>query len=781
MLKTRLSKLVRVLLVALTASGCALAQGLPASKSVSQANPAARAHAMETYAKLPLSFEANRGQTDVAVKFLARGEGYTLFLTSNEAVLALRSPSQRSQVKSVAQRSWFNSLGSTMQDSSADAGKPAVLLMRVVGANRTAKISGLEELPGKSNYFIGNNPKNWRTAIPHYARVRYQNVYSGVDLVYYGKQGRLEYDFVVAPGGESKAISLAFVEAGRDSHIPPLRIDRSGDLIVRLGGGEARFHKPTAYQLTSDYGQPTTDAGSRHFIEARYVLKSKGQIGIRLAPYDASKALVIDPVLTYSSRLGGGGDDEGHAITVDSLGNAYVTGVTASVDFPQVNPIPGACVGTCGSSFSEAFVTKINAAGNALVYSSYMGGSAFDEGFGIALDTSNNVYVTGLTQSADFPRVNQIAAACVGTCGSGSGTFDVFVTKINAAGNALVYSSLVGGSNNDEASGIAVDGSGNAYLTGNTNSADFPQVNPIPGACQGSCGTGSFPTEGFVTKVSAAGTALVYSSYLGGSAVDQAFGIAVDGSANAYVVGFTQSADFPRVNQIPGACLGTCGSGTNSDGFVTKINAAGNALTYSSLFGGSNNDEGQGIALDNSGNAYLTGSTASTDFPLAGKIPRACKGTCGNGNGDAFVTKINTAGNALVYCSFIGGSRDDEGRGVAVDGSGNAYVTGFTESANFPQVKPISGACVGTCGSGFPQDAFVIKINSAGGAVVYSSFIGGSNTDEAFGIAVDVSGIAYLTGVTASPDFPTVNQIVGACQGSCSTGGNNDAFVIKIQ
>jgi Beta-propeller repeat len=805
MLKTELCKLVCASMVALTASGNALAQvggtvrmrgGVASTSnsrshthgavqpelgqvSVSQPNSAARGRAVETYGKLPLSLEANQGQTDAQVKFLARGKGYTLFLTSNQAVLALQGRRQRSKEETVERHSLFD--GAVSRKLSADTENPTVVAMRVVGANPATNISGLEELPGKSNYFIGNDPKRWRTDVPNYAKVSYQDVYPGVDLLYYGNQGRLEYDFVVAPGGDPKAIRLALVEAGREHKATPLQINRNGDLVVRLTGGEVLFHKPIVYQFTTDHGQPTAEGGAKHFIEAWYVLKSKGQVGIQIAPYDVTKALVVDPVLTYSSRLGGSGDDEGQAVAVDGVGNAYVAGTTASTDFPKVNPIPGTCQGTCGSGFSEAFVTKVNAAGNALIYSSYLGGSFFDEGFGIALDNSNNVYVTGLTQSADFPRVNQITGACVGACGTGSGTFDAFVTKINAAGNALVYSSLIGGSSDDEPFEIAVDGSGGAYLAGQTNSTDFPQVNPIPGACQGSCGTGSFPTEGFVTKVSAAGDALVYSSYLGGSAVDQAFGIAVDGPGNAYVTGFTQSADFPRVNQIPGACLGTCGTGANSDGFVTKINAAGSALTYSSLFGGSNNDEGQGIALDNSGNTYLTGSTASTDFPQLGKIPRACKGTCGSGNGDAFVTKVNSGGNTLVYSSFIGGSRDDEGRGIAVDGSGNAYVTGFTESANFPQVKPISGACVGTCGSGFPQDAFVIKINAAGQAVVYSSFIGGSNTDEAFGIAVDGSGAVYLTGITASPDFPTVNQIVGACQGSCGSNGNQEAFVLKIK
>jgi hypothetical protein len=514
-------------------------------------------------------------------------------------------------------------------------------------------------------------------------------------------------------------------------------------------------------------------------VEASYVLTSNGQVGIKLATYDVTRALIIDPVLAYSTRLGASNSESGATIAVDASGNVYVTGTTESFDFPVVNQIPGACQGTCGSSFSVVYVTKINAAGTALVYSSRLGGSSFDEGFGIAVDGSDNVYLTGLTSSADFPRVNQIAGACQGSCGAG-GSQDAFVTKINAAGSALVYSSLIGGSSNDDGFAIAVDSSGNAYLTGQTNSTDFPQVNPIPGACQGTCGTGSFPQDAFVTEVNAAGNALVYSSYLAGSVFTEGFGIAVDGAGNAYVAGLTISADFPRVNQIPGACNGTCGTGASSDGFVTKISANGAALAYSSVFGGSGFDLGAAIAVDSLGNVYLTGSTGSVDFPRVGQIKHACEKGCGTGGGDAFVTKINTAGTAIVYSSLIGGKRDDEGHGIAVDSLGNAYLVGFTESLNFPLVDPIPGACLGICSTKFPDNVFVAEVSAAGSALAYSSLIGGSDSDQGMGIAVDASGDAYLTGFTQSADFPNVNQIPGACQGSCGSAFNQDTFVIRV-
>ena len=779
MLNTRFRTSISCLVVVLSTAICALAHSAGMSRNLSstsksgshalaplsQSNSITR-RAVESYSKLPMTFEANRGQTDSRVKFLAQGPGYTLFLTSSEAVLTLQGPTH-------------------VGNPSANSENSSAVVMRLVGANPVGSSAGLEQLQGKSNYFIGDDPVKWHTNIPNYAKVRYQDVYAGVDLVYYGNPGRLEYDFLVSPGSDPRSIRLAFERVVREpgkvsANAASLRIDVSGDLVVALDGSEVRLHKPTAYQLAADYGSRTADATARHLIAANYVLGPDGQVAIRLGQYDKARAVVIDPVLTYSSRLGGTNSDIGSAIAVDAGGNVYVMGTTSSFDFPVVNQISGACNAGCVSSFTVAFITKINALGNAIVYSSRVGGSTFDEGFGVSVDSAGNAYLAGLTQSADFPRLNQIAGACAGTCGTGTGQYDAFVTKINPAGNALVYSSLIGGSNNDFASAIAVDGSGNAYLTGTSNSTDFPQINPIPGACVGTCGTGSFPTDAFAVEVNAAGNALVYSSNLAGSAFTQGRGIAVDGMGNAYVTGLTQSADFPRVNQIVAACPGTCGTGANTDGFVTKINARGISLGYSSVFGGSGSDTGSAIAVNNSGNAYLTGSTGSADFPQVNPINRACTHGCGVGGGDAFVTKINSAGTAIVYSSPVGGEGDDEGEGIAVDSLGNAYLTGFTHSTNFPSVHPIRSACVGTCSKKLAANVFAVEVNAAGAALVYSTVIGGSDTDEGFAITVDASGNAYLTGSTGSLDFPTVNQIPGACLGSCGTTSNQDAFVLKI-
>jgi hypothetical protein len=775
-----------------------VAPGLEATRSgPGRELPAATtARVAKAYGKLPLAFEANHGQTDPEVRFLAQAAGYTLFLTGNEAVLAMRGGggSQRNVVggkKVLPQRSLSPALpglqAAVPKDASAQPGSAqqtkdnrqgtsdAVLRMKLVGADANAAVAGIDELPGKSNYFIGNDPKKWRTDVPSYAKVRYQRVYRGIDLVYYGNQGQLEYDFVVAPGADPKAITLGVVGEGA---APDLRIDPDGDLVVRLNGEEIRFHKPVAYQNV----EPTR-LQNRKFVEAGYVLESRNRIGIRVGKYDAAQRLVIDPVLVYSSYLGGSMEEQAFGIAVDSQGNAYLTGFTQSTDFPIVNQIQGTCQGTCGTSnHIDTFVTKINAAGTALVYSTRIGGSGNQYGNGIAVDSQGNVYLVGDSTSTDFPIVFQIPGACQGSCFRGT-DYDVFALKINAAGNMLVYSSYIGGSGLDEGYGIAIDASGNAYLGGFTTSTDYPRVNQIPGACQGGCGNGGYDV--FVTKVNAAGTALTYSSYIGGSAEDRCLGIAVDGSGNAYLTGETISTNFPRVNQVPGACLGACGTGADFDVYVTKVNAAGSALVYSSYVGGSLEDFGY-LYVDGPGNVYLTGYTESADFPRVNQIPGACQGTCGNGNGNShgFVTKIDAAGSTVVYSSLLGGSGNDEGFEVAVDSSGNAYVEGFTSSANFPRLNQIPGACLGSCGAGVNFDGFLTEINAAGNALVYSSYLGGSGDDDhgyLAGIALDSAGNVYIGGETHSTDFPRVNQISGACQGTCGTNNSGgDAFITKI-
>jgi hypothetical protein len=715
--------------LAMTAQACAR---LPAAQP---ADAAGQPRLSVGYGKLPLSFEVNQGQSDERVKFLARGQGYGIFLTPAEAVLSLRveRPVIHAPVEHAA----------TGRRAEPDApGQPAVVRMRLVGANRHPELTGLDPLPGTSNYFIGNDPERWQRDVPHYARVKSAGVYPGVDLVYYGNQRQLEYDFVVAPGADPSRIALAF------DGVRTLSLDPHGNLVLGTSQGDLVQHKPVIYQ---DIG------GTRRPVVGRYVLRASQRVSFEIARYDTTRPLVIDPVLTYSTYLGGGGNDVGNAIAVDSAGNAYVTGVTDSVDFPgvgagSIQPMPRGSV--------DVFVTKINAAGNALVYSTYLGGSLAETGFAIAVDSAGNAYVTGETNSPTAAGPGNIPFPLVGPIqplyGLGG---DVFITKINAAGNALLYSTYLGNTGTDRGTGIAVDGSGNAYVTGQTNGT-FPTAAAFQSLNGGSI-------DAFVTKINAAGSALVYSTYLGGTGSENSVeggAIAVDTDGNAYVGGSTGSANFPGASTSPIQALY---GGDINDGFVVKFNAAGSALLYSTYLGGSGREGVHGIAIDTGRNAYVAGATDSPNFPTAA----AMQGLKNGSGTDAFVSKLNAAGSALVYSTYLGGTgAGDIAYAVAVDNSGNAYLSGFTNSSNFPTVAPVQPVNVGLA------DAFLSMLNAAGSALVYSSYLGGGNGHEhGYGIAVDGSGNAYVTGKTNSTNFPTANPFQ-----SMFGGSGDDAFVTKV-
>ncbi|PYS60700.1 MAG: hypothetical protein DMF74_18055, partial [Acidobacteria bacterium] len=592
----------------------------------------------EGYGRLPLSFEANQGQTDQRVNFVSRGGGYNLFLTPAEAVLRLRIADRKSRnelTKGPAHR------------AIAKPGNPksAVLRMKFIGANPGPNVVGVDKLPGKSNYFIGSDPTKWLTNVRNYARVKYQGVYPGVDLVYYGNHKRLEYDFVVAPGADFTAINLAL------EGVRKMRVDAHGDLVLRTLGGELCWQKPIIYQEID---------GLRREVAGGYSLKSARRVGFRVGTYDRSRPLIIDPVLDYSTYLGGSDNDVGLGIAVDNVGSAYVTGTTSSTDFPTT----AGAVQTTNAGSNDVFVSKLDATGSALVYSTYLGGSAgdpslgffgTDEGYGIAVDGAGCAYVTGHTYSGDFPTT----ALAFQTTNAGSYS-DAFVTKLNATGSALVYSTYLGGSVADIGLGIAVDGAGSAYVTGATASTNFPTT---IGAVQ-TTGDATGNGDAFVTKLDASGTALIYSTYLGGSGYDVSFGIAVDGANCAYVTGYTISPDFPTT---AGAYQTTYAGIT--DVFVTKLNVTGSALAYSTYLGGSDGDHAFDITIDQAGSAYVTGQTFSTDFPTTAGAVRT---TYPGGVCDAFVTKLNATGSALVYSTYLGGSAGDFTHGIAVDGAGSA-------------------------------------------------------------------------------------------------------------
>jgi hypothetical protein len=719
------------------------------------------ARVSETYGKLPLHFETNRGQTDKDVRFLSRGAGYSLYLTAGEAVVVLAKP--KPDVKRDA--------GNVPENRDAKAPvKSVALRMSLVGAARKPVVSELEEQAGKANYFIGKDPAKWRTNVPTYAKVHYQNVYPGIDLLYYGNQRQLEYDFVVAPGADPKKIALDFKGANK------LQIDAGGDLVLHTAGGDIRLHKPVIYQEI---------AGVRRDIDGGYVRKGANRIGFKIAAYDTSRPLIIDPVLSYSTYVGGGLDEIGMGIAVDAAGHVYVTGRTSSTDFPTTS---GAFQpANSGTSSYDAFVMKLDPTGSTLVYSTYLGGSLDDIGARIVLDAAGNTYVLGNTSSANFPTTPGVfQPAHVG----GS---DAFVAKLDSTGS-LIYSTYLGGSDNDGASGLAVDAGGNAYVVGITRSLDFPTT---PGAFQQTIAGGAW--DGFVMKLNPTATALVYSTYLGASGVDSVGGIAVDAAANAYVTGITGSTDFPTTF---GAFQPVYAGGV-TDAFVTKLNPAGSALIYSTYLGGTGlypnraevfpfgfdgQEGGSSIAIDAGGNAYVAGGTTSIDFPTT---PGAFQPVFISPGGDpgifkthfnSFVTKLNPTGSALVYSTYLGGSGEDGIGGIVVDDLGNLYMAGATSSPDFP-VTPDAIQPAFHGGDSFPNDAFVAILNPVGSALVYSTFLGGRNNDQAVGIALDLGGNIYVAGRTNSFDFPTTP---GTLQ-PAFTGGNfdypffpHDAFVVKI-
>ena len=759
--------------------------GTAAKRANARAVDEVKQRSAASYGKLPLSFEINQGQTDPRVKFLSRGGGYTLFLTGNEAVLSLQKATGVAPPFSAARAGLKPGATTSVDKPTTDNGARttiAVLRTRLVGANVKAAVTGAEELPGTSNYFIGNDPQKWRTNVPNYAKVRYQGVYPGIDLVYYGNQGgQLEYDFVVAPGADPSVVTLEVgaegVRPAKGQRRSPLQIAADGDLVVKTEGGEIRFQKPVVYQPMR--GDPKPQVQNRKLLDGRYVLLAGNRVGFEIPNYDKTKPLVIDPVLTYSTYLGGSGDENPYGlggVAVDASGNAYVTAYTQSINFPIT---VGAYQTT--SSTGSAFVTKFNASGSEHVYSTYFGGNLAIT-TAIAVDTQGYAYIAGYTWPNGIPTTT----GAFQTVGAGIYP-NAFIAKLDPTGSSLVYSTYVGGTANTEAFALAVDSTGNAYVAGQTNSTDFPTTSNgadrtcgTDGLCNPSGGYGTL--DAFFLELDPTGSNLLYSTYLGGSDVDIARGVALDASGNAYVAGFTFSSDFPTT---PGA-FQTSGS---LAAFVVKVApslSGSSSVIYSTLLNGSGDDRGTGIAVDPAGNAYVVGITNSSNFPAT---PGAFQPTPGGGY-DAFVAKLNPAGSGLVYCTYLGGSSDegfeygtDAIGAIALDASGNAYVTGYTRSGNFPTASPLQPG-LGGGGSSCPAsdfipagpcpDAYVAKLNSAGSALIFSTYLGGSADDKGIGVAVDGSGNVYAVGTTQSSDFPVMNAF------QSSNAGATDAFVVKL-
>ena len=697
------------------------------------------------YGKVPLHFEVNQGQTHEDVKFLSRGVGYSLDLTATEAVLVLARPA------SAADEGGTDQAGGRLRERNdaqapASSQMPLVVRMSLVGAAAKPRVDGLEPLSGKVNYFIGNDPAKWRTNVPTYAKVRYRAVYPGIDLVYYGTDGQLEYDFLVAAGVDPQSIVLDFAGVER------LEVDAQGDLVMHVAGGSIRQRKPLIYQEID---------GIRREIGGRYVLREAYRAGFEVSAYDTRRPLVIDPVLAYSTYLGGASPDQAAGIAVDLDGNAYVTGYTGTTG--TAFPTTAGAFNESSNGSTEAFVTKLDPTGSSLVYSTYLGGSGGTTATAIAVDAAGNAYVTGDTFSQDFPT----------TVGAFRSSPPGFVVKLNSTGSALLYSSYLG---TPDSHAIAVDAVGNAYVTGWAGRIFPTTIGAVQTTFAGCTREMDIPCgDAFVTKVNPTGTGLVYATYLGGSDADDARGIAVDVLGNAYVTGTTYSADFPTTSEA----FQTVHHGGIQDAFVAKLNPVGSALVYSTYLGGGGADGGSGITVNANGYAYVAGWTTSPDFPTTADV---FKHDIGDGFlSDAFVAQLDLAGSALIYSTYLGGSSGDGADAIALDANGNAYVTGQTVSTDFPTTADAFQPAYG--GSG---DAFVTKLNASASALVYSSYLGGSQQDQGTGLAIDITGnAAYVTGYTwtqlppdapSPPDFPTT---AGAFQPT-SGGGPTDAFVTKV-
>jgi hypothetical protein len=732
-----------------------------------------RGQQVQNYGNLPLSFEANWGQTDSQVRFLSRGNGYSLFLTDSAAVLALNKRAKRNQIMGYVKS----------QSTTVKTGKTDVIRMELAGANHAMRVAGVNKLTGTANYFIGNDPARWHSGVETYGKVKYTGVYPGVDLVYYGNQAQLEYDFVVAPGASPEPIRLHF--AGTEK----LSMSPRGDLKVMARNGEMALKKPVVYQDSN---------GLRKYIDGQFKLLASNSVKFALGNYDHCLPLIVDPVLTYATYLGGDLSDYASAIAVDASGYAYVAGVATSSDFPVTTGAFQTENGNSENIKSNAFVSKLDPTGSSLIYSTYLGGTSAvqgDNAMALALDGSGNVYLAGIAWSSDFPitkgafQTQKLAP---------DSEPSAFVTKLNSIGGALIYSTFLGGNGGDYSEGkngknyygdgatsLAVDSTGNAYITGYASSPDFPVTS---GALQIKNAAAAQQTfNAFITKLNPAGSAEVYSTYLGGSgdreSGDLASSLALDSSGNAYVTGFATSADFPLTK---GAFQVTnSGFPSSTNAFVSKLNSSGSALVFSTFLGGCCGDQANAIAVDSSGNSYVTGQTTSSDFP----ITTGAFQTTYNAQGDytGFITKLNQTGTAEIYSTYLGGTDEDSVNSIAIDTSGNAYVVGAASSSDFPITKDAfqkqnNGIVESTVDLG--GNAFITELNPAGSALVYSTYLGGgcyycNAGDYATSVALDGTGNLYLAGYAESVNFPVTKGAFQTVHNQDTTGIPN-AFIAKL-
>ena len=688
------------------------------------------------YGKLPLTFEMNQGQTSPQVKFVSRGNGYTTFLTAGGIVLSLRP----------------SAFTGTDSKRGSNASENLIAQLNMVGAAANPVVVGEEPQSGKVNYFLGNDPKKWRTNVPTYGRVRYKNVYPGIDLVYYGNHRQLEYDFEIEPGANPRQIQFEVKGASQ------IELDGEGDLVLKLQSEELRFQCPIIYQLSN---------GQRVAIDGSYIVTDSTHIAFAIPNYDKNKPLVIDPTLIYSTYVGGSGTGQATGIAVDSTGSVYLAGYTDSIDFPL------ATIGSLPQNANHVFVAKLDPTGANLVYADYIGGNSEDYGAAIVLDTSDDVYVTGSTTSSNFPAVNAYQA-------QQPGPYSGFLTQVSADGSSLLYSTYLGGNTFDQPTSIAIDSLGEVHVAGDTMSTNFPVANAYQATVSVNQ-SGQYGNFGFLTKFSADGSSLVYSTYFAGDSnaalncgspcwppsYNIISGVALDANGNAYVAGGTNTNNFP----VTSGAFQTSNT-TQQDatiGFVSKFTPAG-GLDYSTYFyDPSGNPIGiTAIAIDGSGSAYITGSADSdTTFPLT--TTSICNpATSGFGCSYAFVTKFDPTGSTLLYSTFLGLNNYATPAAIALDSTNDAYVLASTSNSAFQTTNAIEAYTA-------QSDLLLVEVDPTADTQLFSSYLGGSGNDAAAGMVLDAANNIYVTGYTSSTDFPVTQ---GAFQDQ--QAGSTNAFVMKI-
>ncbi len=690
----------------------------------------------------PLRFEENHGQISSSARFIARGPNYLLEIQAAENRLT-----------------WTETKSERM----------ATVRTRLVGANRNARLEGRELLDEQTSYFLGASQREWHPAVLNYGRVQASEVYPGVDLVFYGASGKLEYDFVIQPGANPRSIQLDL------DGVPEVSIAPDGDLVLRSAGGEVRWNKPFIYQTVGE---------NRKVITGGFKRIGKHRIGFQIGHYDASRALIIDPVvMNYATYFGGSGNEAPRAIGTDAAGNVYIAGETSTLALQTTKGVVQPTYGgeTMSPNMGDAFIAKFTPAGS-LVYVTYLGGSGDDLAGSIAVDPAGNAYVTGYTNSTNFPTTAGVVQPSFAGLGGNSCNRlgDAFVAKLNPSGTQLIYSTYLGGSLDDAGAAIAIDAAGNAYIGGVTRSTDFPVT---PGVVQAKyAGGGGEPPrpdcleqpaidtgDGFVAKLNPTGSQLLFSTYLGGEYDDAALAIAIDASSNVYVAGATLSLDFPVT---PGVFQNSFhGSDQQNeyfhygDAFIAKLNSTATTLLYSTYLGGVGDDIAYSVVVDGQANAYVAGSTSSPDFPVTSQAVQAAYGgyiglpfLIDQNIGDAFVARLSPDGSSLLYSTYLGGANNDQAYAVAVDSAGLMYVTGSTDSQNFPVTANAFQYAWRGDGGQDPYlpigDGFFTVINPNSTTPVYSTYFGGTMDDVFAGMSFDPSGNIWLVGNTVSTNLP---------------------------